>query len=168
MGHYDTGSFSEEKKFCITTTINKAAGSHNINVFKVHGSVQIIEQIAEIKRAGTLTNCTAVYADLYDGTNTVDLTESSTGATLSGAPVGSVFTRDQDSSNAYTVALADECRLTETANTKQLGYPFIVTQKNGADTYIRFNFTTTDDPIDFDMHIRFVWRGVDGGYLTLA
>jgi hypothetical protein len=141
-------------------------GAQTLNVFKVHGSVRVIEQYAEIIEATTLTNCTAVYADLYDGTNTVDLTAN--GATLSGAPVGTIFTRDKVATQPYSVSVADQCRMSEVLSTPIVGLPFTVTQKNGADTYIRFHYTTTDAPIDFVMLLRFCWSPVDGGYLEIV
>jgi hypothetical protein len=141
-------------------------GSQTLNVFRVYGTIRVINQHAEIIEATTLTNCTNVYATLYDGTNTINLTLD--GATLSGAPVGTFFTRDQDSSNAYSVATADQCRMSEVVSDKDIGRPFTVTAKNGAATYIRFHYTTTDSPIDFVMRLRFVWEPVDGGCLEVV
>jgi hypothetical protein len=135
-------------------------------VFKVVGTVRVLNQYAQITEATTLTNCTAVYATLYDGTNTVDLTLD--GAVLSGAPVGTFFTRDKDATNAYSVAVSDQCRMNEVTSEKTIGRPFTLTQKNGADTYVRFHYTTTDSPIDFVMRLRFVWEPVDGGYLEIV
>jgi hypothetical protein len=62
-------------------------GSQTVNVFEFTGTLLITNQWAEITRVGTLTNLTGMYATIYDGTNTVNLTLD--GAVLSGAPVGS-------------------------------------------------------------------------------
>jgi hypothetical protein len=141
-------------------------GAQTVNVFEFTGTVMIIDQWAEITRVGTLTNLTNMYATIYDGTNTVNLTLD--GASLSGAPVGSFFTKDKIASSAYTVNLADECRMLETQDVKKAGRPFIVTAKNGATNYIRFHYTTTDNPVDFDMKIFFEYRVMNGGTLTLV
>jgi hypothetical protein len=134
-------------------------------VFEVCGNVRIIEQVAEITRIGTLTNLTNVYATLYDGTNTVNLTAD--GADLSSATVGTMFTKDKAAAQTYSVYTADECRCSEVLADKRMGLPFSVTAKNGSTTYMRFHYTTTDNPVDFDMFIKFVWEPLDGGCLIL-
>lgn len=145
--------------------ITGVTGVVNLNVFKVTGTVRVLNQWAEITEITTLTNMTDVYADAYDGTNTADLTKTP-GSTLSGAAVGTFFTKDKAATETYTVCLANEVRIAE-ATSKQAA-PFFVTQKNGADTFIRFNFTTTDNPIDFKMRVVFQYQPIDGGNLTLA
>ena len=141
-------------------------GAQVVNVFKIIGSVIILDQYAEITDATTLTNCTNVYSTLYDGTNTVNLTVD--GATLSGAPVGTLFTKNLAAANTYSVSMADECRMSEVTNTKKVGFPFIVTAKNGANTYIRFHYTTTDNPINFTMKVWFEYLEINGGSLSLV
>ena len=138
-------------------------GSVNLNVFKVTGTVRVLKTWAEITEVTTLTNMTDVYADVYDGTNTVDLTKTP-GAVLSGAPVGTFFTKDKASTETFTVNMADEVRVAE--STSKTAVPFYVTQKNGADTYIRFNFTTTDNPVSFKMTVWFEYQLINGGSLT--
>jgi len=141
-------------------------GAQVVNVFEFTGSVQVVSQWAHITRVGTLTNLTGMYATIYDGTNTVDLTAN--GAVLSGALVGSFFTKDKVAAQIYSVSLSDECRLLETVDNKWAGRPFIVTAKNGATNYIQFRYTTTDNPVDFDMEIHFQYKLMDGASLTLA
>lgn len=148
-----------------TVHITGVTGTVNLNVFKVIGTVRILDQWAAITDATTLTNMTDVYADVFDGTNTVDLTKSP-GIILSNAPVGTFFTKDKISSETYTLNFADQVRVAEATN--KVAAPFWVTQKNGADTFIRFNFTTTDNPIDFKMRVIFQWRPFNGGQLELV
>jgi len=151
--------------YVIDTSIG-GTGSQIVNVFEFTGTVLIIDQWAEITRVGTLTNLTNMYATAYDGTNTINLT--SDGASLSGAPVGSFFTKDKISSETYTVNLSDQCRVIETSGDKKAGRPFILTAKEGATNYIRFHYTTTDNPVDFDIKIFFEYSVMNGGTLTLA
>jgi hypothetical protein len=152
-------------RLCKDISVSAAAGSHSVNFFKVHGPVRVIDQVAEIISVTTLTNLTAVYADLWDGTVSDLLTDSSPGAVLSGAPVGTYFTKDKDSTNPYSVVLADQARVHEVVSDRFIGLPFTVNKKNGADTFIRLNFTTTDDPVVFDIHLRFEWQPINGGWL---
>jgi len=152
-------------KFCKDISVSAAAGSHSVNFFKVHGPVRIIDQVAEIVSVTTLTNLTAVYADLWDGTVSELLTDNSPGAVLSGAPVFSYFTKDKDPSFPYSVLLADQGRAHEVTADRFIGTPFNVNKKSTADTFIRLNFTTTDDPVVFDIHLRFEWQPINGGWL---
>ena len=154
---------SECHRYRQEIAISAAAGTHAVNVFQVQGAVRVLDQAAEIVSVTTLTNLTAMYADLWDGTNSELLTAD--GAVLSGAPVGSVFMKDLDNTNAYTVLLADQCRVNEVLTENKIGKPFTVVQKNGADTYIRLRFTTTDDPVAFSIHLMFEWKCINGGCL---
>jgi len=73
-------------------------GAQVVNMFEITGTVKIYTQWAELTRVGTLLNLTGMYADVYDGINTILLTDDTPGAVLSGAPVGSFFTKDKISS----------------------------------------------------------------------
>jgi hypothetical protein len=146
-------------------TISAAAGSHSINVFKLRGCVRVLEQVAEITQITTLTNCTNMYADLWDGTVSKPLTAN--GAIISGMPVGTMFTKDKDIAETYSVSDASECQVSEVTTEEEFGRPFNVTQKSGVDTFIRFNLTTTDDPILFKMLLKFIYQPLDGGCLEL-
>lgn len=131
-------------------------GAITANVLQVYGNIRITEQYATIKSITTLVNATNVYADVYDGTNTIDVTAD--GAVLSGFPAESFFTKDKDSSETYTASKSDEVRFTEVSNESVVGKPFTVTQKNGADTFIRLHLTTTDTPVDFEIDIVFKYE----------
>jgi hypothetical protein len=158
-----TSKSDEPIKICKDIPISLAAGAHAVNFFQLFGTVRIIDQAAEIVGITTLTNCSNVYASLYDGTNTEILTLD--GIDLGGAPVGTVFTKDKDVTQPYSLSKSDQCRVNEVVNDRWIGKPFTVTQKNGANTFIRFHLTTTDDPIVFVMRLRFEWKPLDGGRL---
>ena len=151
--------------FHIYKSVNvTGTGSQSANVLQVTGTVIILDQYAEIKTVTTLTNLTGLYSTLYDGTNTVDLT--SDGAILSGMPVGTFFTKDKVSTEVYSINDASQCRVLETLADRKSGRPFTITQKNGANTYIQLHYTTTDNPVDFDVEIHFEYLPVNGGTLT--
>ena len=150
--------FVIEKDTHITGT-----GAVTANVLQLTGTCLILNQWAEILTITTKTNMTNVYATLWDGTTSTDLTAD--GLTLSTAPVGSFFTKDKVSTETYSANIADQARSLETLGDKKAGRPFIVTQKNGADTFIRFHFTTTDAPLDMTMKIYFEYLPMNGGGL---
>ena len=164
MAHFSSDS-KEPREIVKLVTISAAAGVHAINLFKLHSTVRVLDQYAELMEVTTLTNCTNVYATLYDGTVSLDLTAD--GATLSGAPVGTVFTKNLELTQPFSVHMADQCRVTEVTHDKYVGKPFLITQKNGVDTFIRMHLTTTDNPVSFKMLLRFVYEPLDGGYLEI-
>lgn len=148
--------FRIEKEIRVTGT-----GSIVQNVLQLFGSVRITNQFAIIKEITTLSNATAVYATLFDGTVTKDLTK--TGAVLSGAPVGTLFMKDKEITESFSVSPASECQVNEVLVGNKVGKPFTVTQKNGVDTFIQFRLTTTDAPIDFKMLVTFCYMCLNGG-----
>lgn len=139
-------------------------GAQTANVLQFTGSLIVTNQWAVITEVTTLTNLTAMYATIYDGTNSIDLTAD--GAVLSGAPVGSYFTKDQVAAQPYSVNLADQCRMLETLADRRSGRPFTITQKNGTNTYIRFHYTTTDNPVNFKIKIHFEYIPINGSTLV--
>lgn len=163
---HDYAERSGGKILKISGTLNANNTSAIINLFKIIGTVEIIDAYGEISRVGTCNNLTNCFFDLSDGTNTVNITAD--GATLSGATVGTMVFKTLDSSNAATVVFSDECRLTEADTSKKTHHPFIVTQKNGADTFIRCHYTTTDAPIDLDIDFYIVYQSKNGGYAEAA
>jgi hypothetical protein len=136
-------------------------GSITANVLKVIGTVNVISQYATLTNVVTLNNATGVYADVYDGTASLDLTAD--GAVLSGMVVGAFFTKDKDSSEVYTVSNADQVRKTEVTAEADIGKPFTITQKKDTDTFIRFHLTTTDNPVDFTMEVVFKYEVLSPG-----
>ena len=141
-------------------------GSIVASLLQLVGSVRIIEQYAIITDITTLNNATAIYATIYDGTVSIDLTAD--GIVLSGAPVGTMFLKDQLAANAYSVNISDQCRMNEVIDTKKAGRPFTVTQKNGVDTFLRLHLTTTDAPVDFTVFVVFKYFPImyDGSSLV--
>jgi len=140
-------------------------GVVNLNVFKITGTVRVFNSWAEITEVTTLNNLTNMHADAWDGTNSVLLTKTP-GAVLSGAPVGTFFTKDKSSADTYSVAAADEVRVLEATNKSSV--PFYVTQKSATDTFIRFNFTTTDAPVSFKISVWFEYVPINGGTIVIV
>ena len=139
-------------------------GTQVFNILQLTGSVVVTEQWGVITEITTLTNLTSMYADLWDGTLAVPLTNN--GATLSGVPVGTLFTRDKLSTSAFSVNSAATGSMLENLDSKKVGRPFVITQKNGVDTFIRLHFTTTDNPVSFKVKIHFEYYPINGSTLA--
>jgi hypothetical protein len=147
-------------------TIRKAirvngTGSLIANVLQLTGSCVVTNQYAIIKSVTTLTNATAVYASIYDGTVAEELTDPT--GVLSGAPVGTLFLKDKVKTEPYSIMFADQGRANEITDAKKAGLPFTVTQKNGVDTFLRLHLTTTDNPVDFTAEVTFMYEELGSG-----
>jgi hypothetical protein len=135
------------------------------NIFKFTGTIRIVNQEAEITEITDITTCSNVYATVYDGTNTVDLTAD--GIDLSGSPVGSWFTRDKVSAETYSLNVADQVRLNETIAGDDAGLAFNLTAKNGVDNFIQFRFTG-DANTNFKLNVVFKYILFNGATLELV
>ncbi len=141
-------------------------GTVNLNVFRIVGLVDVVSQLAQITEITTLTNLTDMYADLWDGSTPKILTKT-TGADLSGLPVGSAFAKTGIVTLPYEVGDASAPIFFETANWSR-SYPFTAGQAGSTETFMRLNFKTTDSPVDFKANIFFTWIPVNGGYMELV
>lgn len=152
----------EEKVLTLTGT-----GATSENLFQVTGSIEVYRLWGEVVRVGTLTNLTGGSFDLYDSTSAVQLS-AATGV-LSGVSEGTVFTKTGLAADAFAINNSVAGAVLE--QTYEGSDPFngiIVTQKNGANTFLRFTYTTTDNPIDADIVFNVEYRALDGGMLSVA
>jgi hypothetical protein len=136
----------------------------NANVFKFTGSIEVVAQYAEVTEVTNATNITNVYADIWDGTNSKNLTAA--GANFSGLTVGSFFSKLEAVTEEYVVHIASQNRVTE-ITADNIGQPFLITAKQGVNNYIRFNFTT-NTTLDFKMKVFFKYRIINGGSLEFV
>lgn len=163
-----TYQYMSDRNFLkVTKTVNllSAGSPHTLNIFKIIGTIEITEAHAFITRVTTLTNLTGLYFDLWDGTISVEITDS-VGGVLSNAPVGTIVVKDKVASEIVTCIFADQCRVDEPAPDKKYHQPFTVTQKNGVDTYIRARFASTDNPVNFDIEFIVDYINVNGGSIA--
>lgn len=144
-----------------TITLNANNTSAAVNIFVVTGPVDIRSLHGEVTVATTLTNLTDAYFDLWDGTVSVPLTKA-TGATLSGAGVGSFFLKTDVATAELTVLLNNQARISEVTGNRTSQH-FIAVAKTSAPTYIRFRYTTTDAPINAQLKIDCTWVDIDSG-----
>lgn len=147
-----------------TITLSANNTSANVNVFQVTGSTKITLLHGEILTKTTLTNCTNVYFDLWDGTTSVPITKI-TGASMSGYNVGAFFIKDADVSTVLSILNNASCGIKEAATGNRVNTEFIAVQKTATNTYIRFNYTTTDAPINATIKVDCQWSDIDSGTL---
>jgi len=147
----------------ITLSANNTTAS--VNVFQVTGTTKIVDFHGEILTKTTLTNCTSVYFDLWDGTTSVPITKT-TGAAMSGYNVGAFFIKDADVATALTILNNDQGRIKEAATGARVNTEFLAVQKTSTNTYIRFNYTTTDAPIAATVKVDCQWVDIDNGVLV--
>lgn len=145
-----------------TITLNANNTSANVNVFQLTGTVKVVSLHGGVLTKTTMTNCTSVYFDLWDGTNSVPITKT-TGASMSGYNVGAFLIKDSDVASALTIQNNDQCRIKEAPTGTKVNTEFLTTQKTGTNTYIRFNYTTTDAPISATVKIDIVYADIDNG-----
>lgn len=150
-----------------TITLNANNTDANVNVFQLTGATKIMLLHGEVLTKTTLTNCTKVYFDLYDGTTSVPITKT-TGADMNGYNVGAFFIKDADVLTALTILNNNQARIKEAATGNRVNAEFIAVQKTATNTYIRFNYTTTDAPIDATVKIDCHWSDIDSGIIIPA
>lgn len=148
-----------------TITLNANATSASVNVFQLTGTSKVISIHGELLTKTTLTNCTSVYFDLWDGTTSVPITKT-TGAAMSGYNVGAFFIKDADVASSLTIQNNDQGRIKEAATGVKVNTEFLATQKTATNTYIRFNYTTTDAPASATVKVDCVWQDIDSGTIV--
>jgi len=148
-------------------TISANNTSANIDCFQITGSIEILRIYGAIKTITTLANCTAAYFDLFTAGDAADVITKNNGV-LSGMAVGTFFTKEAVKTETMTVINNATISVTEPATNKKTFTPFIVTQKTGADTFIRFNYTTSDAPANavFTVYVEYREPPNEGGSIV--
>jgi hypothetical protein len=145
--------------------IQGGPGTLVAEVLEWTGPVLVVRQYAYLTEVNTLTDAKDVYATIWDGSVSTNLTKGNPGgADLSGCAVGAFFMKDEDYTQTYTVLDADQARFKEPPS-KDVGIPFVINACPGVTNTIRFHLTTTDSPVDFKMKIYFEYRPLNNGTL---
>jgi len=150
-----------------TITLNANNTTESVNVFQLTGTTKIISIHGEILTKTTLTNCTKVHFDLWDGTTSVPITKI-TGADMNGYNVGAFFIKDADVATALTILNNDQARIKEASTGNRVNTEFVAVQKTATNTYLRFIYSTTDAPIDATVKIDCQWSDIDSGIIIPA
>lgn len=135
-----------------TITLNANNTTANVNVFQFTGTVKVLSLHGRIKTATTLTNLTAAYFNVWDGTAQRDITLN-TGVAMSGFGVGAFFAKLFRATIALTAQDNNAANYVEDGGSKNLYQQFMIVQKIATASYIRFTYTTTDAPINAELEI---------------
>jgi hypothetical protein len=163
MGHIHRGMGHHETK---TITLNVNNGTQHLNCFVITGTVIILEVCGFIKTATTLTNCTAAYFNVWDGTVRTAMTKND--GVLSGLGVESGFFKTAADNVTMTVHDNSAASYTEPTSGVQAFVPGIITDKTGVGTYIAFSYTSTDAPVDATIEACVQYSILNGGTLNPA
>lgn len=126
------------------------SGAQTDNVFSFAGTLKVREIAAKAERVGDSTTLSGVSFTAYDGTNTVELTDTAAALDASGLAVGALIFKNGAAASVAAVLKAGTA-VTATAKTTE---DIVLNAKAGVTNYIRFNFTgdaATD--VDFDIYI---------------
>jgi hypothetical protein len=154
---YDEWRYAE-----MTLDANNTTKSYNI--FEVVGIIEIEEIYGHVTTALSADN-TACYLGLIADGAEVEITDGA-GADLSSAPVGSLVARTEGAGTILNYKSSANVFLTESTNFRSPKTSFIVGQKAGTTSYIRFTHTTTDTPSSGEIHWHVKWKPItDDGIL---
>lgn len=127
------------------------AGAGSENLYQITGSVLIIGLQGHVHTV--LSNdIGTVYLQLYDGTNTVDVTDSP-GPSFSSLPQGSLVHKVDDSTSQINIESADQVRLYEDTTKFSVHPTFTVVAKEGASTYLRVVWSGNATSGEIQWHI---------------
>ena len=124
----------------VTLNLGNASGSHN--VFTITGAVEITRLYGVVTTVTFMANLTSGGLEIYDSTAATGLDDNS--LVLSGLAVGTTFLCKDGNVATAPALLNNVARDVEIATFT----PFAVIKKITANTYIRFEYQTTDTPIN--------------------
>ena len=165
----DTGIASMENPNVLANTITLSVnnGTQSLNCFEVTGTVRVSRLYAEIIDTTTLTNCTAAFFELDDGVVQSAITLNN--GVLSGMVVDTFMAKTATSGVVLSIANSATGVITEPAAGKNAFQRFFATKKRGANTYIRFTYTSTNTPIDAQIRVYVEYKGMgDDGALAVV
>ena len=139
------------------------AGSYSEEFATLTGSVEVLRFWTFFYNVDNVTGApTKVHFDLYDRTNIVDITLD--GVDCTGATLHSLLGRIDTSLAAAHLMDSDQVRIVDGAVGLELSAPFVASAKYGADTRMRFNYTTDGSAMDFQICWQIVWRPLVENY----
>jgi hypothetical protein len=157
-------NFSYDDIVYATATFT-GAGAGSINLFRVYGSVLITGFSGEIDTV-LAADVGTLYVELYDGTNTIDVTDSP-GPDVSSVPTHSYLHKIDDASVQIAVQDSTQVRLYEDATKDGRDPNFQITAKEGAATYVRITYSGTGTTGAIHWHIK--WEPLDeDGFVDVA
>lgn len=128
-------------------------GATTINLFSFEGCIELMELGLFAKTVTDSTTFSNVKFVVYDGTNTVDLTDVVDG---SGIVAGTKFFKTGNASTALSMLNADQVRILESSFNK----PFvevILNAKPSVTNYVQLSFTGDADT-DITANVKLRWK----------
>ena len=144
-------------------------GATSVNLFQLIGTVEIVQIHGCIVDATSMATLTGAHWDLWDSTAALPITKND--GVLSAMAVGTFFYKNANLTITMAVSNNSVGRVNEPTTGVKAFTPFVITQKTGANTYIRFTYTTAVNPINAQLcfHINYIphtYDGVNKGTLT--
>jgi len=141
------------------------SGATSANIFKITGTVLVYEFYGTVETVLS-ADIGNGYLQLYDGTNTVDITDAP-GPSFNSLGVGSHIHKVDDATVVLEIEDSSQCRLYEDATKFGEDPHFQLTAKNGADTYVRFVYSDTGTSGEIDWYCK--WKPLsEDGFLEAA
>ena len=130
-----------------------ASGPTSSNLFRIYGTVLITEFSGDIETvlAADIGNA---YIELYDGTNTIDVTDSP-GPLFNSLPVATYLHKIDDADAQIAIADSSQVRLYEDATKDGRDPNFQITAKNGTATYARIVYSGVGTSGAIHWHIQY-------------
>ena len=151
---------------CIEAYGEQQAGAYSIPFATVFGSLEILRFWSYFSHAHDLDGApTKVYYDVYDQTNAVAITLN--GIDCTDTQIASMLGRIDKNTAVVHLMESKQVRIVDGAVGLELSAPFIVNAKSGANTRMRFNYTTDGTEAHFQVCHEVVWRPLSGSsYLS--
>jgi hypothetical protein len=143
-----------------TNTCN-GNGAQTDNLFSVTGTVKVLDIWGECTEATNSTDLADNSLALYDGTNTVEITDGNAPTDCSGITAGDILYRNGASASVAIVFINDAANTVTDVVSEDLS--FIIQKKAATTTYIRhlFNGDANTD-VDIKWYVQYLPLSADG------
>ena len=151
----------------VSKTINASGTTVSVIPFRATGSIYF-PKLYGIVTTALGANHTTAFFRLNDQTAQTAITLA-TGSTLSAFVAGSWLGKTDKATVAVTVKNANIGQFFESGITNEMIFqPFVVVQKNGANTDIEYRYSTTDAPTSGVIQFFCEWEPLSAGSLVVG
>jgi len=147
-----------------TMTITGKPQGDNVPIFNITGAVEVLRLWAVFTDVTDVSSLTACSLDLYDGTNTVELTDDG-GTDLSGVGLYALVGRWFFADEPLALLDSDQIDIVDGAGIGlDLFATFMIQCKYGATNVMRFNYTSDGGGCECQIKFTCIWRSLVDGY----
>ena len=148
----------------IMTITGKPQGD-NVPIFNIVGAVEVLRLWAVFVDVTDVSSLTACSIDLYDETNTVEITEAAPGTNLSGVGLYALIGRWFFADEPLALLDSDQIDIVDGAGIGlDLFATFMIQCKHGAENVMRFNYTSDGGGCAAQIKFTCIWRSLVDGY----